>query len=227
MERHTNQQQCLEVLTQTWTDGGAQEYVQQSRGPWDVREAGEGYCAIAALVHAQLLPPTGQAYKNAKSDLEFQQRNLTFHQRMVDETTPHYLLRRLKQFFVKPTFNASDGTPSHAILRALDSYGYQVIYPNRTQAWHCICDPRCLYVLDVLLPDGGHTFTVHGGIAHMTAPFNPTNTQVLNVYRLPPTETREIIALRKYEEDYQEWHDNMEDSFRNQVPLPKLEDYLD
>ena len=226
MKRH-NEQQCLEVLFQSWTDGGEQEYVQQSRGEWDIREAGQGYCSIAALVHASLQPPTGQAYENAKMDLEFPQRRLTFHQRMVDESTPRYLLRRLKQLFVTPTFNPSDGTPTHAIYLALDRKGYQVIYPNQNQEWHCICDPLCLYVLDIMLPEGGHTMTVHNGTAFTTAPFDPTDTRVLNVYRLPPTETQQLVELRKYEAAYDEWHDNMEENIWNGVPLPKPSDYVD
>ena len=224
MEQHTNQQQCLEFPTQAWTDGGAREYVQQSRGEWDIREPGKGYCAVAALVHASLQTPTGQAYQNAKMDLEFQRRRIPFRQRMVDESTPRYLLRRLKQFFVTPTFNPDDGTPSHAIYRVLEPKGYQVIYPNPSQEWHCICDPQCLYVLDVMLPDGGHTFTIHDGIAYTTAPFNPTDTRVLNVYRLPPGETQQLVAWRRYEEDHQEWHENMEENMRHGVPLPKLGD---
>ena len=226
MTRHTTQQQCLEVLFQSWTDGGAQQYVQQSLGEWDVRQTGDGYCAIAALVHASLQPPTGQAYGNAKMSLQFQQRHHIFRQRMFEESTPRYFFRRVKQFFVTPTFDPNHGTPSPAILRALMPMGYQVIYPNQDQEWHCTCDPRCLYVLDVVLPDGGHTMTIHNGTAYTTAPFDPADTRVLNVYRLPPEKTQHLVTYRKYEEAYQEWHDNMEQNIRNQVPIPRPGHYV-
>ena len=232
MHHHPTPQQCLETLCQSWTDGGAQEWVQQSLGDWDVRELGYGYCTVVAVVYSQLKPPTGQAYAQAKYSLQFQQRYPIFEQREVNESWLRYRWRRIKQFFIKPTFDPAHGTPSHATQRVLIPMGYQVIYPNQDQHWHCSCDPRCLYVLDVMLPDDGetttgHTMTVHNGTAYTTAPFDPADTRVVNVYRLPPEKTQYLVASRKYDEAYQEWHDNIEENVRNHVPIPRLEDYVD
>lgn len=225
MKQHTDPQQCLELLVQSATDGGVHEYVRQSLGEWDVREVGEGYCAIAALVHAELRPPTGQAYADMKRWLQRQQSPHAFRQRRVDESFLRYALRRLKQLFVHPTFDPSDGTPSHAIYGVLIPLGYRVICPNPDHQWHCICDPRCLYVLDVILHGSGHTMTVHDGTCYTTAPFDPAHTRVINVYRLPPAQTKSLVAYRKYEAEHQAWHDNMEQNIRNRVPIPKLDDY--
>ena len=232
MHHHPTPQQCLETLCQSWTDGGAQEWVQQSLGDWDVRELGCGYCTVAAVVHAQLQPPTGQAYAEAKDSLQLQQRYLNFDRREVDESWLRHHWRRIRRFFKKPVFDPAHGTPSHTTQRVLIPMGYQVIYPSEDDEWHCICDPRCLYVLDVMLPDDGetmtgHTMTVHDGTAYTTAPFDPPDTRVLNVFRLPSTETKQLVAYRKYKEAHQEWHDNMEQNIWNRVPVPKRGDYVD
>ena len=216
VHQHTTSQQCLETLHQSWTDGGAQEWVQQSLGDWDVRELGCGYCTVAAVVYAQFQPPTGQAYGEAKDSLQSQQRYLNFDQREVDESSLRHHSRRIRPFFKKPVFDPADGTPSHALQRVLVPMGYQVIYPNEYYKWHCICDPRCLYVLDVLLP-GGHTMTIFNGTAYTTAQFDPTDTKVQNVYRLPPTETQKLVAHRKHEEANQKWNDNKDENIQNRV----------
>ena len=188
---------------------------------------GCGYCTVAAVVYAQLQPPTGQAYGEAKDSLQSQQRYPIFEQREVNESWLRYRWRRIKKSFIKRTFDPAHGTPSHATQRVLIPMGYQVIYSSEDDEWHCICDPRCVYVLDVILPKDAHTMTVHNGTAYTTAPFEPADTRVVNVYRLPPEKTQYLVASRKYNEAYQEGHDNIEENVRNHVPIPRLEDYVD
>ena len=212
MKQHTDQQQCLQALLQCPTDGGAQEYVQQSRGAWDVRESPTGACAVATLVHARLQPPTGQAFDEAMFDLQDQQGYHEFSQRKDGENFIRFRLRRAKQVFVTLTLNPAHETSTRALASILLSMGYQVIYPNDDNDWRCICDHSCLYVLDVMLPQGGHAMTVHDGTAYTTAPFDPTNTRVVHVYRLPPADTQQLVASRQREEA---WHDNMEQNTCN------------
>ena len=229
---HIQPNLCLEKLEQRWTDGGREEYLQQQKRLLRYEpEKPTGDCVVVALVHAQFNPPTGQEYGNSRDLLRAHLKPWMYDLRTKNENQLAYFVRRAIQLFRPPVLNPIHYTPSHATASRLRSLGYQIIYPNDEGQWYCICDETCTYVLDVQIPLGDHTFTVHQMIAHTTAPFDPNETEVANVYRLNETKTREIKAWSRYKEAentwYQRWAENGESQFPSWDDKPKLEDYYE
>ena len=225
MTIHTKPQQCLAGLKQEWTDGGRSEFLEQEwrRGTQHVPPTGD--CAIAAYVHASFEDPSGQAYGEARSSLLMSTNRKMYQEKNLGETTAEYIWRRIQHTLHPPIIEPMHGSPSRAKIVALGMLGYNVIYPNDGGRWHCICDPWCAYVLDVMMPEGGHTMTVMRSIAYTTADFNPQTTYVANVFRLPPEDTRIFRATVKHNIDYDRWLDQMLKTGQWSEP-PKLEDYL-
>ena len=48
------------------------------------------------------------------------------------------------------------GTPNQATLSYLRLFGYEHMYPNANHRWRCVCDPRCSFIVDMMVPGGGH-----------------------------------------------------------------------
>ena len=206
MTVHTHPQQCLENLTPEDAHGGRWEYLEQEeRFTRKETEFPTGDCAVVALVHAMFRPPTGQSYRDTMHELSWSIRPWMFNIRKVNERKSGYLIRRVKQWLKPPEHNPIHMTPSHATAERLEFLGYQHIYPNDHWRWHCICDMECTYVLDVQLPLGDHTLTVHQRIAYTTAFFEPEHTVVGNVFRLSPGRTREFKAWGQYREAERSW----------------------
>ena len=222
---HTKPQQCLAGLKQEWTDGGRSEFLEQETRRGIKHAPPTGDCAIAAYVHASFKDPSGQAYGEARSSLLMSTNRRMYQEQNLGETTAQYIWRRMQQTLHPPVIEPMEGTPSRAKLVALGMLGYNVIYPNDSGRWHCICDQRCAYVLDVMMPEGGHAMTVKRGIAYTTADFDPWCTHVANVFRLPPEDTRFFRAAAKHNKDYELWLDQMLETGQWSEP-PKLQEYL-
>lgn len=231
MSVHTNPRECLANLVQQPTDGGRAEFLEQEwKSTGTEPEAPTGDCAVVALVHATFRSPSGQAYKDAMFDLSLATRPWMYKVRTKGERQLDFLKRRIRQWLRTPKRNPIHGTPSHATGFWITTFlGYELIYPNVENRWHCICDMMCTYVLDVQMPDGGHTMTVHQGVAY-TAPFDPHETEVGNVHRLNAKRTKELKARRQYEEEdrlwFQQWAESGDLDLPDWNSRPKLEDYL-
>ena len=225
MTVHTKPEQCLTGLKQEWTDGGRFAFLEQESriGIQHVPPAGD--CAIAAYVHASFKDPSGQAYGDARSSLMMSTNRRMYQEKNLGETTAQYIWRRVQQWFHPPIIEPMEGTPSRAKIVALGMLGYKVIYPNDSGQWHCVCDQQCAYVLDVMMPEGGHTMTVTRGTAYTTADFDPRSTHVANVFRLSPEHTRTFRATAIYNKDYERWLEQMLETTRWPEP-PQLRDYL-
>ena len=111
-----------------------------------------------------------------------------------------FLYRRMRQWLRTPKRDPIHGTPSHATSEYITNYlGYEHIYPNDDDRWHCICDEESAYVLDVQMPLD-HTMTIYGRVAYTTAKFDPYDIEVGNVHRLSPKRTHEMKARRQHDE---------------------------
>ena len=152
-----------------------------------------------------------------------------YRKRKKGENQLDFMIRRIKQWVRPPNANPIHGTPSHATSSWLELLGYELIYPNEENLWYCICDMVCTYVLDIQIP-GDHTTTVHQRIAYTTAPFNPDETDVVNVHRLSSERTEEFKLRAQYKRDEETWFREWMASGGIQLldweTRPKLEDYL-
>lgn len=230
MRAHFQPRHCLSNLLQQESDGGRAEYLEQERRRTRAEpELPTGDCAVVAVVHASFQPETGQSYREARQNLLVPNRPWMYRRRLYGESRPAFLFRRLKQSVKPPNRDPLHGTPSFATASWLGLLGYQHIYPNEQEAWHCICDSACTYVLDIGIP-GGHTITVHQRIAYTTSPFYPEHTEVGNVYRLNPKRTRYFKGMAEYKKAEDLWWQQFTASGGLQLPdwqaRPKLEDYL-
>ncbi len=231
MSVHTRPRQCLQSLTQQQTDGGRAEFLEQEwRSTGSETEAPTGDCAVVALVHATFRYPSGQAYREAMFNLSSSTRPWMYKVRTKGEKQLDFIKRRFQQWLRAPKRNPIHGTPSHATGLWITTFlRYELIYPNEENRWHCICDMKGTYVLDVQVP-GDHTMTVHQRVAYTTAPFDPNETEVGNVHRLNARRTKELKAQRQYEEDERLWVQQWAEGGGFQLPdwssRPKLEDYL-
>ena len=230
MRVHNKPILCLRNLVQQASDGGRAEYLDQERrsiGPEP--ELPTGDCAVVAVVHATFQPLTGRSYREAKWHLSTSPRHRMYRRPMKGEGRIDYWVRRIKQRFRPPIPNPIHGTPSDATGNWLAILGYEHIYPNAVNLWHCICDMDCTYVLDVLMPIG-HTMAVHQRVAYTTASFNPDETEVVNVLRLGPERTRNLKAHAEYKKAEERWFQRWMEGGGRQLPdwktRPKLEDYL-
>ena len=228
---HTSPRQCLAKLTQQQADGGRAEYSEQERRSTGTEpEVPTGDCAVVASVHATFRYPSGQAYRDAMFNLSSSTRPWMHKVRTKGEKLLDFLYRRLQHWVQVPNRNPIHGTPSHATGFWITTFlRYELIYPNEENRWNCICDMMCTYVLDVQIP-GGHTMTVHQGVAYTTAPFDPDETEVGNVHRLNAWRTKELKAQGQYEKDERLWFQQWAEDGRFQLPdwesRPKLADYL-
>ena len=231
MSVHSSPRQCLANLTQQQTDGGRAEFLEQEwRSAGTEPEAPTGDCAVVALVHATFRSPSGQAYRESMFDLSSSTRPWMYKMRTKGEKPLDFLYRRFQQWLRAPRRNPIHGTPSHATGFWTTTFlRYELIYPNKENHWHCICDMKCTYVLDVQIP-GDHTMTVHQRVAYTTAPFDPNETEVGNVHRLNARRTKALKARRQYEEDdqlwFQQWAEGGGFQLSDWNSRPKLEDYL-
>ena len=210
MNFHIEPRQCLANLKQEEVDGGRGEFLENERRRRHVEpEMPTGDCAVVSLVHATFRLPTGQSYREAKWDLQMSTESWMYDIRRKNEDWLPYAIRRIRQWFSPPRHDPIHGTPSHATANRLMLRGYDHIYPNKHGNWHCICDTSCTYVLDVQLPGGDHTLTVHRQVAYTTAPFHPDQTEVGNVHRLGARKTEELKDRKRQKEaelqSVQEW----------------------
>ena len=231
MSTHTSPRQCLANLSQRRTDGGRVEFFgQRERFIGTEQEMPTGDCAVVALVHAAFWPVTGQSYGEARSHLSSAIRTWMYKERKMGEERLDSLYRRIKQWLRAPGRDPIHGTPSHATGDCIRNLlGYEHIYPNEENRWHCICDITCTYVLDIQAP-WDHTMTVHQRVAYTTAEFNPHETDVGNVHRLNAQRTRNYKAQGQYKEAERRWFQEWVESDGSQLPdwesRPKLEEYL-
>ena len=233
MTTHVTPLQCLQSLTQQVSDGGRSEFLEQELRRGCQHNYPTGDCTIVAAVHAKFQKPTGQAYGDVRSDLDFiiRIRPKMFNRRQYGESTPRFVLRRIKQIFRPPNREPMHGTPNEAAFSYLWSRGYRLIYPNTEGQWLCICDPHCSYFVDIAMPAGGHSICVQQGTAYSTTPFYPEEAVVTNVMWLGSEETAEFRALRRYREDEEAWLDKMDKMIDSQdweqhwANRPNLDDY--
>ena len=230
MRIHNEPRLCLRNLSQHESDGGRAEYLEQERRVIGSEpEMPTGDCAVVAVVHAVFRPPTGQSYREARNNLSMSIRPWMHKTRRMNEKWLDFWIRRLKQWVRPPKRNPIHGTPSHATGSWLALLGYELIYPNENNQWHCICDMACTYVLDLQTPVD-HAMTVHQRIAYTTAPIDPDESDIGNVFRLSPEKTRQFKAWAQYERDEELWFrgriapDGM--SLPDWEKRPRLEDYL-
>ena len=152
-----------------------------------------------------------------------------YRKRMKGEGRIGYWVRRVKQWVRPPIPNPIHGTPSDATGDWLAFLGYEYIYPNADNLWHCICDMDCTYVLDVQMPIG-HTMAVHQGVAYTTAYFNPDETDIGNVLRLGPEKTRILKAHGEYKKAEDRWSRKWVtgelSTLSDWKTRPKWEDYI-
>ena len=226
MNPHHNPRQCLGNLEQRKSDGGRREFLEQERKfHGDAPEFPTGDCAIVALVHASFRPPNGQSYRDSLDEISWSIRPWMYDVRTKNEKTSSYFIRRIRQWIKPPEQNPIQMTPSHATALRLGLLGYQHIYPNDNNRWICICDMESTHVLDVQIPED-HTMTVHQKVVYTTAPFDPGQTEVGNVFRLSPKATKERKAWMEYHLAYDEWAENFVNGTSGSEALPKLEEYL-
>ena len=230
MTAHFEPRQCLANLLQQESDGGRAEYIEQERRRTRSEpELPTGDCAVVAVVHASFQPEKGEPYREARQNLLMSNRPWMYRRRLFGKSPLAFLLWRLKQWEKPPNRDPVHGTPSFATAWWLRLLGYQHIYPNEKELWHCICDNACTYVLDIGIP-GGHTITVHQRVAHTTSPFDPEQTEVGNVYRLNPKKTRHFKGMAEYKKAEDLWWRQFTDSGGLQLPdwetHPKLGDFL-
>lgn len=229
MTRHTTPIQCLRALPQEISDGGRAEYLAQESGMGYEQEIPKGDCAIVATVYATFHRPAGQAYRDARFHLASGMHRRVFERRERGEPTMGFVLRRIKQHFRPPGREPMHGTPNQATLSYLLLFGYEHIYPNTERRWHCVCDPRCTFLVDMVMPGGGHAICVRGGTAYSTIPCDPDETEVVNVLRLGPDKTAYFRALERYQEDHETWLHKMIENLDRKWDWsgePKLDDYL-
>ena len=156
---------------------------------------------MGTVVHATFLPLRGQSYREVRSDLSMSILPWMKMRRTKGEGLLGYWARRTKQWVRRPRSEPMHGTPSDATGLSLELRDYKNIYPNEEGLWFCICDTECKYALDVQIPLGGHTMTVHQGVAFTTADFSPDETEVVNVRRLDAERTREFRSYARYKKD--------------------------
>ena len=230
MSRHVTPHQCLSSLVQKISDGGRSEFLDQEASMGNERDSPQGDCAIVAAVYATFQQPTGQSYREARSRLLSGIHPQVFNDREPGESVTRFTLRRIKQRFSLPNMEPMQATPRSATLSYLKHFGYQRIFPNAKQQWHCICEPSCSYHVDmVMLSGGGHAICVQQGIAYSTMPFDPEHVQVAIVLGLGTEETAYFSALGRYYRDHEAWRDRMIESrdwCGDWSSEPKLDDYL-
>ena len=230
MIRHITPEQCLRTLEQLISDGGRAEYLEQEAKMGHCHDPPQGDCAIVAAVHATFQLPSGQVYREARSRLLSGIHPQAFNDREPGESVPRFTLRRIKQRFSLPNMEPMQATPRSATLCYLKHFGYQRIFPNAEQQWHCICEPSCSYHVDMVMPSrGGHAICVQQGIAYSTIPFDPELVQVEIVLGLGTEETDYFRALARYDRDHEAWRDRMIESrdwCGDWSSEPKLDDYL-
>ena len=238
MSIHTNPRQCLANLTLRLSDGGREEFLERELFGIE-SEVPTGDCVIVALVYATHKPPTGKSYEYVKSRLSGLLMSMMykdpglFKRRRKHEGRIEFLRRRFNEWRRASNHNPIHETPSEVTETYLRVFsGYKIICTDskdRENRWYCICDNECTYVLDVVIPGGGHTMTVHQRVAYTTARFDPGETEVVNVYGLSPEGTKECKAQRAYAEAEERWLDEqMQGDLEstNWDSGPKLEDYL-
>ena len=230
MSVHTKPRQCLANLVQQQSDGGRAEFLEQERRSTGIEpEEPTGDCAVVALVHAAFQPLSGQSYREAMFNLSLSIRPWMYELQTKGEKRLDFLYRRFRQLLRPPRRAPIHSTPSYATASWIRIIlGYEHIYPNKENRWHCICDMTCTYVLDVQIP-GDHTMTVHQRVAYTTAPFDPDKTEVGNVHRLNSKKTKTLKAQKQYKEDQRLWYARQLEDGRlfDLDSYPKLEDYLE
>lgn len=229
MSGHITPYQCLSALVQKIVDGGRSEYLDQEASMGRESDPPRGDCAIVAAVYATYQHPSGQNYGDVRLHLGLGIHPGVFNRREYGESKARFVLRRIRQFFISPNGEPMHGTPSRATLSYLQMYGYQHIYPNAEGRWYCICDPRCSYHVDMLMPGGGHAICVQQGVAYSTIPFDPEESEVGNVLGLGREKTAYFSAFRRYNQDHEAWLERMlkaRDWNWDMSSEPKLDDYL-
>ena len=198
---HTKPEDCLDNLEDVLYYAGRAEWLEYRRNVRHIPTPDPtGDCAVVTLAIATNPNPDKDAYEDAYERLRnYMIMDQPHKRKSIRETNLQFAFRRIREIYQEFCGNYEHINPLHktnskALYHWLFVYGYHQIYgpepktslePLTSQKWTCICDPSQIYVIDIILDNGGHASAIVNGFSIGTAFLNMSERrEIIHVWRM-------------------------------------------